>query len=78
MTPFLENPTFDLNAVQSIPSKSRQGTTIIATKSGELNRPKTSTGFRGNAQHEDTKSGAQSGANPNRRAMQTLEEKSTP
>jgi hypothetical protein len=69
MTPFLENPTFELNAVQPIPNKSRQVTTIVATKSGELNRPKTSTGFRGNAQHEDTKSGAHSGANPNRRAM---------
>jgi len=49
MTPFLENPTFDLSAVQSIPSKSRQGTTIIASKSGEQGRPKTSTGFRGTA-----------------------------
>ena len=75
MTPFLENPTFDLNAVQSIPSKSRQGSTIIATKSGEFNRPKTSTGFRGTSQNDDHKSGAQSGAASNKRAMQTLEEK---
>ena len=78
LTPFLENPTFDLNAVATIPSKSRQGLAVIATKSTEFNRPKTSTGFRGGSNNvDDQKSGVQGSTHQNKKNMQTLEEKAT-